>query len=117
MSMMKEEPEEIAVEEQAWSAELERVGFVRRILISRRWYGADWWFVAIASVMVAVFIIIAIAPQLFAPYAPDALVGSRFLAPGQHPAVPVLIVPKDSPVKDLKGLAVAPKVLWISYSS
>jgi peptide/nickel transport system permease protein len=106
--MMKEEPEEIAAEEQAWSAELERVGFVRRMLLSRRWYGADWWFVAISSVMVVGFIIVAIVPQLFAPYAPAALVGPRFLAPGQHPAVPVLIVPKDSAVNDLKDLAVPP---------
>lgn len=91
----------------AWEAELEQVGFLRRMLNARRWYGADWWFVAISAVMVLVFIIIAIFPNVFSPYSPDDLVGPRFLAPGQHPALPVLIVLKESPVNALKDLAVA----------
>ena len=48
-----------------------------------KWYGADWWFVAISSVLVIIFIIIAIIPGLFAPYSPDAQVGPSFLAPGE----------------------------------
>jgi len=95
-----------APEAVSWESELERVGFVRRIFLARRWYGADWWFVTIASVMVVAFIIVAIVPGWFAPYGPDAIVGPRFLAPGEHPAVPVLIVPADSKVNDLKDLAV-----------
>jgi peptide/nickel transport system permease protein len=108
VTIIKEQRPENAPEAESWESELERVGFIRRLLMSRRWYGADWWFVAIASVMVVAFIVIALVPGWFAPYAPDAIVGSRFLAPGEHPAVPVLIVPVDSTVNDLKDLAVAP---------
>jgi peptide/nickel transport system permease protein len=105
--MTKEEIPEAAPEaERIWQSELERVGFVRRLFMARRWYGADWWFVAVSSLMVLVFIIVALFPQLFAPFNPDAIVGPRFLAPGAHPAVPVLIVPADSKVNGLKDLAV-----------
>jgi len=48
--------------------------------MGRRWYGVDWWFVVLSSIAVIAFIIIAIFPQAFAPYSPDALVGPRFLA-------------------------------------
>lgn len=89
-----------------WEAELEQVGFLRRILHARRWYGADWWFVAVSALMVLVFIIIAIFPNLFSPYSPDDLVGPRFLAPGAHPDLPVLVVLKDSSINELKDLAV-----------
>lgn len=75
--------------------------------MGRQWYGVDWWFVVISSVAVLGFIIVAIFPGLFAPYSPDALVGPRFLAPGAVQDVSVLIVPADSPVKQLKDLAVA----------
>lgn len=92
---------------EAWETELAQVGFLRRILNARRWYGADWWFVAISTLMVLAFIVVAIFPNLFSPYSPDDLVGPRFLAPGAHPALTVLIVPKDSPVNTLKDLAVA----------
>ena len=106
MTVTKEQLPETTPEAESWEVELERVGFIRRIFLARRWYGADWWFVAISSIMVVAFIIIAIVPGLFAPFAPDAIVGPRFLAPGEHPAVPVLIVAVDSPVNDLKDLAV-----------
>lgn len=107
MSIIKEELPEAAPEVEAWESELERVGLLRRLFMARRWYGADWWFVAISSVMVLIFIVVALFPQWFAPFNPDALVGPRFLAPGAHPAVPVLIVPVDSTVNELKDLAVA----------
>jgi peptide/nickel transport system permease protein len=106
VTVTKEQLPETTPEAESWETELERVGFIRRIFMARRWYGADWWFVAISSIMVVAFIIIAIVPSLFAPFAPDAIVGPRFLAPGEHPAVPVLIVAADSPVNDLKDLAV-----------
>jgi len=92
--------------ETAWQDDLEKVGFVRRILAARHWYGADWWLVAISAVMVAIFMIIALFPQFFAPYSPFELVGPRFLAPGEQPPVPVLIVPQDSSVETLEDLAV-----------
>jgi peptide/nickel transport system permease protein len=106
MALIQEQLPESPPEAEIWEAELEKVGFVRRILQARKWYGADWWFVTLSGVMVAAFIIIALFPGLFAPYSPDALVGTRFLAPGQHPAVPMLVVPQSSSVKSLKDLAV-----------
>jgi peptide/nickel transport system permease protein len=102
-----EHPSEILTEDTTWEVELNRVGFVRRIFKARRWYGADWWFVAISAVGVFAFIIIAFFPGLFAPYSPDALVGPSFLAPGAHVDLPILIVSKDSPVKQLQDLAVS----------
>jgi peptide/nickel transport system permease protein len=91
-----------------WEEELARVGYGRRLLRARRWYGADWWFVTISSLMVLGFIVVAIFPGLFAPYAPDVQVGPRFLSPGAHPAVPILIAPAGSGLTDLKDLAVGP---------
>jgi hypothetical protein len=88
-----------------WEAELKKVGFLRRLLMGRKWYGADWWFVAISGVMVLGFIIVAIFPQWFAPYSPEKLVGPRFLAPNEEAALSVLIVPVDSTVNELKDLA------------
>jgi peptide/nickel transport system permease protein len=107
MTITKEQPPEIIPEDETWESELERVGFVRRIFLARRWYGADWWFVAISTVMVIGFIVVALFPAWFAPHKPDEIVGPRFLAPGEHPAVPVLIVPVDSPYNELKEFAVS----------
>jgi len=106
VTIQKENSSETTPEAQDWTDELERVGFIRSIFLARRWYGADWWFVAISTVMVIIFVIVALLPGLFAPYDPHEIVGSRFLAPGEHPAVPVLIVPVDSPFNSLKDLAV-----------
>ncbi len=108
MTVTNERPPEPPVELEAWEADLQRVGFARRILNARRWYGADWWFVVISSLMVLTFIVIALVPGWFAPYSPDALVGTRFLAPGETPPVPVLVVPKNSSVQQLRDLAVGP---------
>jgi peptide/nickel transport system permease protein len=96
-------------EREAWEEELKQIGFVRRLWMARRWYGADWWFVAISSVAVVGFIIVALFPSLVAPFAPDALVGPPFLAPGAQVDLPVLVVPIDSPIHELKDLAVAPE--------
>jgi peptide/nickel transport system permease protein len=104
-------PTEVEVEEEEarqWEEDLARVGFVRRLLRARRWYGADWWFVAISGLMVLGFLIVAFLPGLFAPYSPDQQVGPRFLAPGAHPAVPILVAPKDSGLTNLVDLAVGP---------
>ncbi|MGD8402192.1 MAG: ABC transporter permease subunit [Anaerolineales bacterium] len=106
MTMMKEDRPESVPEVETWESDLERVGFIRRMFLARRWYGADWWFVAISAVMVIAFIIIALFPGWFAPYAPDVLVGHRFLAPGEQPAIPVLVISADSPINELKDLAV-----------
>jgi peptide/nickel transport system permease protein len=95
-----------APEPEEWQVELEHVGFIRRILNARRWYGADWWFVAISGVMVFIFIAMALFPGLFAPYKADQLVGPPLLAPGETPPTSVLIINVDSPVNTLKDLAV-----------
>jgi peptide/nickel transport system permease protein len=106
VTVTKERLTEAPAETERWEEELERVGLVRRILNARRWYGADWWFVGVSAMMVVVFIVVALFPAVFAPYQPDQLVGPRFLAPGAHPALPVLVVAKDSSINSLKDLAV-----------
>lgn len=102
MAETKKELTEAPLEGTTWEVDLQRVGFVRRLFMARRWYGADWWFVAISSVAVFILIIIALFPGLFSPYSPDALVGSRFLAPGEHVNPPVLVVLKDLPIIHLR---------------
>jgi peptide/nickel transport system permease protein len=103
---LKEQLPNTPPEGTTWEVELKKVGFVRRLLMGRHWYGADWWFVVISSIAVLAFIIVAIAPGLFAPYSPDALVGPRFLAPGAYAELSVLVVPQDSKVNQLEDLAV-----------
>jgi peptide/nickel transport system permease protein len=106
MTVTKERPPQVPPEAASWEVELQRVGLVRRILNARRWYGADWWFVVISSVLVILAIIVALFPQLIAPYKPDAQVGPTFLAPGAYPPIPVMVVPETSSVNTLKDLAV-----------
>ena len=106
MTKSKENIPESSSEEPTWESDLQRVGFFRRLLISRKWYGADWWFVAISSIMVIIFLIIAMFPDPFAPYGPNEIVGASFLAPGETPPVPVLVVPADSTVENIQDLAV-----------
>jgi peptide/nickel transport system permease protein len=105
MTITKEEYPTPKDETVPWEQDLERVGFIRRALRARKWYGADWWFVAISMVMVAGFLIIAFFPAPFAPYGPNEIVGSSFLAPGDTPPVPVLIVHQESQVEELQDLA------------
>ena len=106
MPKTKEQLSKTIPEGTTWEVELKQVGFVRKLLMARRWYGADWWFVAVSGVFVLIFIIVALVPGLFAPYSPDALVGPRFLAPGAYADLSVLIVPANSSVNELKDLAV-----------
>jgi peptide/nickel transport system permease protein len=108
MAISENQSPETTPQDTTWEHDLERVGIVRRLLMARKWYGADWWFVAISAIMVLGFITIAIVPNWFAPYSPSVIVGPRFLAPGAHPAVPVLIVPQESPINTLKDMAVPP---------
>jgi peptide/nickel transport system permease protein len=91
---------------EAWREDLQRVGIFRRILNGRHWYGTDWWFVVISSVMVFAFIIIALFPGILAPYPSDQIVGTSFLAPGAYPPVPILVVKVDAAITSLQDLAV-----------
>ena len=47
-----------------WQLDLDRVGFVRRLFLARRWYGGDWWFVAISALLLLFIVIVGIFPQL-----------------------------------------------------
>ena len=108
MAKSKEQLSETIPEGTTWEVELKQVGFVRRLFMARRWYGADWWFVAISAIGVVAFIIVAIFPGWFAPFSPDALVGPSFLAPGAQVDLPVIVVPVKSSVNKLADLAVPP---------
>ena len=87
-----------------WLLDLDKVGFVRRLFIARKWYGGDWWFVTISAVLLVFIIIVGIFPQWFAPYDPSAEVGPSLLAPGQTPSAYVLVAPIEAgniTVKDI----------------
>ncbi|MEJ2759660.1 MAG: hypothetical protein P8046_14365, partial [Anaerolineales bacterium] len=87
---------------QDWQLDLENVGFVRKLFLARKWYGGDWWFVAISSVLLVGVIIIGLFPQWFAPYDPRAEVGPSLLSPGEPPAAYVLITRADVGVSELR---------------
>jgi peptide/nickel transport system permease protein len=107
MPSTEEKNTEVKSGTKTWQGDLQRVGYVRRLLMARKWYGADWWFVFISSIMVLAFIFVAIFPNLLAPFAFDQIVGTSFLAPGEYPDVPVLITRTDSNVSKLVELAVS----------
>jgi peptide/nickel transport system permease protein len=79
-----------------WLLDLDKVGFVRRLFLARKWYGGDWWFVAISAVLLVFIIFVGVFPQWFAPYDPRAEVGPSLLAPGQPPSSYVLVAPVAS---------------------
>ena len=79
------------VEVPEWQLELDRVGFVRRLFLARKWYGADWWFVAISAVLLLFIICVGAFPQWFAPHDPREEVGPSLLAPGDPPSEYVLV--------------------------
>ncbi len=87
-----------------WQLELDRVGFFRRIFLARRWYGGDWWFVAISSVLLLFVIIVGVFPQWFAPHDPRAEVGPSLLAPGEPPSAYVLAAPVGSDITSLRDV-------------
>jgi peptide/nickel transport system permease protein len=81
-----------------WELELQKVGFARRIFMARKWYRTDWWFVAISTVMVVGFLVVAAVPQWLASHDPLEQVGPRLLAPGELPEQEILVVPIDGAV-------------------
>jgi peptide/nickel transport system permease protein len=94
-------PETVA----AWQIELDRVGFVRRAIMSRKWFGGDWWFVVISAILLIFVIIVGIFPNWFAPHDPRAEVGPSLLAPGEPPSGYVLIAVSASNVERFRDVA------------
>jgi len=87
-----------------WQMDLDRVGFVRRAFLARKWYGGDGWFVVDSAVLLLFVITVGALPQLFAPYDPRAEVGPSLLAPGEPPAAFVLVVQNESEVQSLRDI-------------
>ena len=58
-----------------WQVDLDRVGFVRRLLMARKWYGGDWWFVLISACLLAFVVVVE-----------SRLSGSPPMIPGQRSA-------------------------------
>jgi peptide/nickel transport system permease protein len=88
-----------------WQLDLDTVGFLRKLLLARKWYGGDWWFVLISAILLIFVIIIGAFPKWFAPFDPRAEVGPSLLAPGQPPAGFQLITRQDQSVTSLKEIA------------
>lgn len=103
MEQSTQTPEQKPESEQVpdWMLDLDRVGFVRRMLLARKWYGGDWWFVVISAALLLFILLLGIFPQWFAPYDPRAEVGPSLLAPGEPPSEYVLVVQADSGVTEL----------------
>jgi peptide/nickel transport system permease protein len=79
----------------AWQRDLDQVGLIRRLLLARRWYGADWWFVVLSAILLIFIFSLAIFPGLYAPFDPRAEVGPPFLAPGEVPPSFVLVTTEN----------------------
>ena len=88
-----------------WQLDLDRVGFVRRLFLARRWYGGDWWFVAISALLLLFIVIVGIFPQWFAPYDPRAEVGPSLLAPGEMASAYVLVARQSAGIESLRQVA------------
>lgn len=100
-----------------WQLDLDRVGFVRKIFLARKWYGGDWWFVVLSAFLLLFIIIIGIFPQWFAPYDPKAEVSSSLLAPGEAPSSFVLVAHIDSDIKEFKEIASSKNKVGIVVAS
>ncbi len=92
---MKKNTKKIDVKVEKWQVELDKVGFVRKLFMARKWYGGDWWFILISAIVLLFVIILGVIPGVFAPYNPTEEVAPSFLAPGEPPAGYQLIVRAD----------------------
>jgi len=88
-----------------WQLELDKVGFFRRLLLARKWYKGDWWFVLISGILLLSIIIIGVFPQWFAPHDPREEVGPSLLRPGEKTPVFLLLVDQKSDVTKFADIA------------
>jgi peptide/nickel transport system permease protein len=102
-----------------WQRDLEEVGFLRRLVRARRWYGADWWFVVISTALLIFIFSMAFFPGYYAPHDPRAEVGPGLLAPGEQPPTFVLVSQEGAvqTLDDLAGVGVRIGVVAGSQSS
>ena len=89
-----------------WQLELDKVGFVRKLFLARKWYGGDWWFVVISAILLLFIITLGVFPQWFAPFDPRAEVGPSLLGPGESVPGLTLLVTEDSPAESFADVAV-----------
>jgi peptide/nickel transport system permease protein len=89
----------------AWQLELDKVGFVRKVFLARKWYGGDWWFVLISAILLLFIIILGIFPQWFAPYDPKEEVGPSLLGPGEEAPGLMVLVKSNSAAKAFADVA------------
>ncbi len=87
-----------------WQQDLDRVGLVRRLLLARKWYGGDWWFVLVSALLLIGILALGIAPGAFAPHDPRAEVGPSLLAPGEAPNHFVLVVREGAEAATLRAI-------------
>ncbi|HZU86178.1 MAG TPA: ABC transporter permease subunit [Anaerolineaceae bacterium] len=88
-----------------WQLDLDKVGLVRRMLLARKWYGGDWWFVLISAIILLFVITVGVFPEWFAPYDPRAEVGPSLLAPGEPPVGYSLVVRTNSGYTSLQQIS------------
>jgi peptide/nickel transport system permease protein len=87
-----------------WQLELDRVGFIRKLFLSRKWYGGDWWFILISGIFLTFVILVGLFPRFFAPYNPLEEVGPSFLPPGTPAPGFELIVIDSNGIKSVEDI-------------
>ena len=88
-----------------WQLELDKVGFFRRLLLSRKWFKGDWWFVLISGILLITIITIGIFPQWFAPHDPREEVGPSLLGPGDETPTFLLFIDQSSDATTFADIA------------
>jgi len=88
-----------------WQLELDKVGFLRRLLLARKWYKGDWWFVLISGILLLFIIFVGIFPQWFAPQDPREEVGPSLLAPGEETPYFSVLVESGSEAENFADIA------------
>ena len=88
-----------------WQLELDKVGFVRKLFLARKWYKGDWWFVLISAILLVFIILLGIFPQWFAPYDPKEEVGPSLLKPGEKTPSFLLLTSNENPAETFQDIA------------